>query len=437
LSILGIYLFASELFRKRKNWQFISLLSMAIFAISPWSIQFSRVAFEATVGLGFVLLGAWLFLRGVRTDKKWQIILSILPFALSAYTYHSEKIFSPIFFVCLIIFGWRYFFKKRVFMIILLFLFFIANVFWLVDARTVARGESVLFTSQQTQILQISTQEIIYDKSRHDELGVILHNRRLEFTATYIDNYLSQFNPNWLFVTGDLARHHAPGVGILYLLSLPILLVGIYILLFQYKNEAILIMSWLILSPVAGALAVGVPNAERALIMLPVFVISESIGFVFLIGFLHKKTALKILFYLFLLLYLGNIIYYFHQYFICTNRDNEQYWQYGYAQAMRVAQAYEEKGKQVFIGSDFEQPYIFYLFYNHYESAKYLQTGGSTRTLQKCFMIDNVHFGTCESQIQSGDIYITTKSSAPFLADKISDISYSDGSEAVGIYRKK
>src|SRR5206468_1746726 len=72
LSILFVFLLTYELFNKNKYNNRLSLLAMLFFAISPWSIQFSRAAFEANVALCFIIAGVWLFLRGLRTKTSWN-----------------------------------------------------------------------------------------------------------------------------------------------------------------------------------------------------------------------------------------------------------------------------------------------------------------------------------------------------------------------------
>ena len=58
-----------ELLRKKAYAKEFSLAAMAFLAISPWAIQFSRVAYEATVALGFVLLGVLTPLLCIKSKK--------------------------------------------------------------------------------------------------------------------------------------------------------------------------------------------------------------------------------------------------------------------------------------------------------------------------------------------------------------------------------
>src|SRR5260221_14418275 len=68
--------------------------------------------------------------------------------------------------------------------------------------------------------------------------GEIIYNRRVVYAEKFASNYFSHFNPAWLFITGDTNgenhapdRTHAPGMGNLYLISFPFILLGIYFLL--------------------------------------------------------------------------------------------------------------------------------------------------------------------------------------------------------------
>lgn len=434
LSIIFVFLFLYELFYKEKRRNLISLIGALIFAISPWSIQFSRVAFEATNGLFFVLFGVWLIFLGIRKNKKWQIILGSLSLVVSAYTYHSEKLFSPLIFICLIFYFRKYFFTYRTFFVILFLIFSIGNIFWVKDATTVARGESVLFTSNQTPLLATVVKETAYDLGRNDKFDAILHNRRLVYVSTYLNNYLSAFYPNWLFIRGDLERHHAPGMGILYLASLPGILIGLFLIFDKYKNQTFIVVSWLILAPIAEALA-GIPNAERALILLPAFIVFETLGIVFLIEKLKNKNLITYIFCAILcLFYVFNFTYYTNQYFYHTNTDYLEYWQGGYRQAIDFA-ALNSKGKNIFFDKSIEQGYIFYLFYTKYDPKIYFKKGGSNIIWSKCFNISNAWFGKCEG-IKKDDLYVS-RFTPSFPNKKIFSFNFFNNDPGVYVFEKE
>lgn len=434
LSVLLVYLFTFELFRKEKYARTVSLLAMFFFALSPWSLQFSRVAYEANVGLFFVILGSWLFIRGLNLKQKWYLFAGAAGLALSAYTYHSDKLFAPALFVVLLLYGWKYLLQKKVLVALLLVFFFICNIFWLVDSRTTARGKGVLFTSQQTQILETSLRQMNQDQQQGDPLGTLLHNRRVVYVQYYIENYLRHFDPNWLFMRGDNPRHHTPQMGLLYFANIAFLLLGIFYLL-KYKLQASgILFMWLLLSPLASALAIDAPNASRSLIFLPIWHIFEAFGWWYAFV-LVKSKRLRLLFIFPALMLALNMMYYLHQYYAHTDTDTQKDWLFGYKEAVEEVQKYDNK--RIVFSENFEQPYIFYLFYTKYDPARYIESGGSTRISDKCFAIDNVYFGMCKKQIRSGDIYVVAEEYSTGGAKELKRFDYSTGKPATRVLEYK
>lgn len=433
LSIIFVYLLVLELFAHHKKKKTLALLTALFFAISPWSVQFSRVAFEANVGLFFVLIGFWLFLKGINTNLTRFLFASIPFFALSTYTYHSEKLFTPLLLAGLVLLNWRYFWQKKRVLFGLFFFFVLLSSFWLLDSRTTARGRNVLFTQNSSQILEIPVKEALYDKTHHDFLGSLTHNRRVVYTLKYISNYLSHFDPNWLFIKGDNNRHHAPGMGILYLVDLPFILLGIWFLLHEKKAAGVVFL-WFFLAPVASSLATDAPNASRSMVFLPTWQIFTAVGVLNAFSYLQqtrfKKVFLLILFSFFTL----NFYYYTHQYFVHTNTLFQKDWQYGYKEAVSFAAKYQNKNQKIIFDHNFEQPYIFYLFYTKYNPVKYIKEGGSERIWQQCFSIDSTYFGSCERHLKTGTIYITTHPETATNMKEIKRIFFTNGEPAVIFY---
>ena len=438
LSIILIYPLILELFYHNKKKTMLALVGTGIFAVSPWSIQFSRVAFESTLGVFFVFAGLYLFLLGVRKNSTLAFFISAFSFALSAYAYHSEKFFMPFLILLLLIFFRKFFIKRKMFTFLLLVFIFILNSLWILNSTSTARGVSVLFTNQQTQLLENSANAIIYYNQRDDKLGTILNNRRIVYANTFLLNYLKHWDPNWLFITGDLERHHAPGMGLLYLTSLPFIILGLFVMFRDKYENRYLIAGWFLLAPIASAIAIDAPNAERSLIMLPPFIVWEAIGLVAFCNWCNRSSNKQILkkagLYIVIFIYAFNFLYYVQQYFAHTNLDTEKYWQYGYQQAVEYISKPEFKDKRIIFSSEFEQPYIFYLFYSKYDPSRYIKSGGSSVVNNNCFSIDKHFFGNCEKMLQPGDIFITLKEQPPKAQSKLKTIYYSNQKEAVSIY---
>ncbi len=431
LSIVFVFFLVQELFFTSKRKTIIASLTALLYSLSPWSIQFSRFASEANVALSLTLCGVWLVLRGTRLKSKFLLIVSLLFFILSMYTYHSHKIFTPFLMLFLVWLRRDYFLSNKRFLTILIVLFFIGNLFWLVDAKTTQRGRSVLLTSEQTQLLEQPIQYLIEDKKNGDILGVLLHNRRIIYLKTYLKNYLSHFDPNFLFMKGDNARHHAPDMGVVYLVSLPFIIIGFLHLWKRYRREAVFLSLWLASAPAVSALAINAPSAIRSMMFLPLWQIFAAFGIISFLSFIKHPTIKYISIFFITLFYLLNIYYFFHQYFIHTNKEYARYWQYGYKEAIEYTSSLP-KDTPIIFDKDIEQALTFYLFYAKLDPSKYLLDGGSKRMNDKCKKINNIYFGECLGRISKG--FLITSTPSPFAAKKLRTILYPNGEEALAIY---
>jgi predicted membrane-bound mannosyltransferase len=88
LTVLGVYLVAWEMFRKKN----VALLSAFFTATSFWHINFSRINFRAIM-LPLVLCYSFYFLfLGFKNKKWWPFILSGIVFGAGFYTYTSFRL---------------------------------------------------------------------------------------------------------------------------------------------------------------------------------------------------------------------------------------------------------------------------------------------------------------------------------------------------------
>jgi 4-amino-4-deoxy-L-arabinose transferase-like glycosyltransferase len=439
LSIIFVYLMTYELFKKYKFVKRISLLSMAFYAISPWSIQFSRIGFEANVALALTIIAVWLFLKGLSLKNQWYFYGSIILLCLTELTYISLKLIAPLLFLALVVYGRSFLKKQKIILVVVFLLFMLGSALGYLNLNSLARGQDVLFTNQQTELLSSSIIQLQAAKEQHNIIGIVIYNRRVIYAEKYMENYLAHYNPVWLFSIGDTVdRHHAPGVGDLYLVSFPFILLGIYFLVSEAFAVSWIIFFWFLVAPLASSLTSDAPSALRSLIFLPTWQIFEAAGVIFLFQKFKRKTVKIIAIILILSLYTVNVCYYIHQYYSYTNTntDYEKAWQYGYREADLYINRYNNTGKRVIFDSDFEQPYIFYLFYTKYDPGKYLAQGGSWRITKSCFTINNVYFGNCEQKLRNGDIHVILGENPSQKGIIVKRITYADGEPAVTIYQQ-
>jgi 4-amino-4-deoxy-L-arabinose transferase-like glycosyltransferase len=392
ISVIAVFFLVRELFRNYRYKDWLALTASFMLAISPWSLQFSRVGFEANVGDVLNLLAALFFIKGIN-NKRWFLFLSALFAGLSIYVYQSEKVFTPLFILMLAAIYWKQLLnisKKYLFLVIIFGLLIVIPMLTYITTNRAAllRVTGTSIFSYQTELLKNSVQKLEQDRASGDKLGLFLDNRRLTYATTIISGYISHFNPNWLFIEGDISRHHAPGMGILYLFELPLILLGIYGLLFGEfdKRTKLVIFGWLLLAPLPASITTGVPHAVRTLNFLPTWQILSAIGFI------GAYTAIKqykvsgskylvfikpILYTLFLILATVNVVYYLDQYFVQLNYYDSVYWQYGYKQAVDEVKLLQSNYKTIIISDNppLDKSYMFFLFYLQYPPSAYQKIG--------------------------------------------------------------
>jgi 4-amino-4-deoxy-L-arabinose transferase-like glycosyltransferase len=387
LAVLGTYFLVKELLKNNTH----ALLSSFLLAISPWSIQFSRIAFEANTGVTLNIWAVAAFLAGLK--RRSLLPVSAVLFALGFYAYHSERIFLPLLLIILaVVYRNDLFVKKHTKSLVLSIIIGILVAAPLIpvvfNQTALLRLRGTSSFTDQTGLLSRDITKLEQDQKAGDRIGQLLDNRRIVYVKTVIGGYLSHFSLKWLFLTGDNQRHHAPDMGLLYLWELPFLLYGIYrVLKYRKGSESMVLFGWLLIAPVAASPTTGLPHAVRTLVFLPVFQIFTAVG---LAHFAARWRLVTLLFGIFILF---NILYYFDMYFVQMNPEVSRYWQYGYKDAVDYSERIKGKYQKVVVSTTLEQSYMFFLFYAKYDPAKYLSAGG---TKSGSFEEADNHFDTYE-----------------------------------------
>lgn len=434
-AVLGTYVLVYELFKKRE----ISLLAAFLLAISPWSIQFSRIAFEANTGVTLNIWALICFFKGLKSPK-W-LIMSVVLFGLGLYAYHSERIFLPILMICL---SWIYrrelLLQKRFIGVALIAGFLtvspLLRIFF--DSNTLTRLRGTSSLADQTMLLARSVTKLQEDQKNGNPWGIIFDNRRLVWAKTLVNGYLSHYSFRWLFLTGDNPRHHAPDMGLLYLWELPFLLWGAYALSKQGGRAASFLFSWFLVAPIAASPTTELPHAIRSIVFLPTFQIFTALGVLQFFQWLQRKKNLFRFLVLspILLLVLINTLYYLHLYFAHTNTEFSKYWQYGYKQAVEYAQAHKDQYKKIVVSTKLEQPHMFFLYYLRYDPATYLKEGGTSsggfaeyRNKFDIYEFREIDWGN--EKRDGSTLFIGTPQE--ISGDMLETIYYLDGTEAIRI----
>ena len=382
LTVLVTYFLVKELFTinktiKQFNNIAIAALAALLLAISPWHLQFSRVAFEANLALFFFTLAMYLFLKWLRSAKAVFLFGSSIAFASTMYTYHSARAVVPAF-ILLMALIFRKLLVQRWKEI---GLGFIVGLFLMVPiALTFIRGSAQarfsvvsvftnpgIYTQEQERLERQA--EYRTEDSDRGSIFAPFHQRSLVFTTIIVEGYLKHFNFDFLFLRGDgIGRHSAVGMGLLYLWEFPFLLYGLYTMIKDKWSGMKLIFPWLAVAPLASALTTQAPHAVRALLMLPVLQIITAYGIIHALRILKKNRYVSVFIGLLVCI---NFVYYLNLYYIHTPIERSHDWQYGYKEMVEIVTSLGDDAETVIVTQRYDQPYIFFLFYDKTDPSYY------------------------------------------------------------------
>lgn len=351
LLLVVVYLLAKEVVGRRAAWW-----SSLIMTFNPWSIHFSRGAWEANIALLLTTLGVVLFLK-----KKYFV--SALFLGLTFWTYHGAKMFTPLLILVLIrTFRPAVRLLYRPAMVLLVLLIPIVVGIGSQSGRLKVFSVFSYRRSAET-ISQISRQDNVQSKNW---LFYAFHSEIYDQFRGIVQRYTNHFSPYFLFVAGDWTngRHLVPYYGYFHWPELALIVLGAYVLVKRGQPTQALIWWWLLLAPVPAALSRDLVSGVRS---LPMFVPLTIIAGVGLATLADRKwlVGIWVLVMVFFVTYFADL-YLVHSPFF-TSVD----WLAAYKPAWQIVKAQADNYQRVVFTDQLGQPYIFGLFYLQVDPAKY------------------------------------------------------------------
>ena len=408
LAVFLIYQVTRLLFPDRPR---LGLISAFVLAVTPWSIYFARGAWEVNVALTLTLGGVYFFLKAQK--NAWHIISSVFCFSLTFLTYQGAKLSTGLVIVILTALYWKNVVgflkasKKQV--VLSLFLGLVITtpiIFSLFSGQT---GRLTVFS------IFSYTRPVEYVQNILDQGGeklgsknyYLFHSEALNFKMGILTRWFNHFSGKFLFTEGDWMNptHSAPYQGVLLLTDILLLVFGIAALARRGSTkESWFIWLWLILSPLPAALSRDQIHAVRALNMVAPAVIILSLGFDKLLDLLRPLKYKFALYVLFVMFYVLGFLYFAYAYYIHVPSHNSQYLEYGYKQVVETVSKIQKNYATVKVQQSFAQPYIYFLFYEKYDPAKYQKTAeladsGLKGDVGYVLRLDNIEFAPIDWSI--------------------------------------
>lgn len=417
LLILIAYLLAREIFPKNKKYPYVVAL---LVAISPWSIQLSRAAFEANLGALFSAAGTLFFIRSSKNSKLY--LASTTFFVLAMYSFNGTRYFLPFWITALVI--WQFFsFRPAVVMIKYLIISFVVGAilviplvkFGLTDSGRLRFNEVNIFSDPEP-VLKANR---LQSENNNSLFSKIIYNRRVFHTQNFLKHYADHYSFNYLFITGDInPRFSSQSMGQLYLIEILLIPLGAIYIFKKSRKYFYLIILWIILAPIPAGIARETPHALRTLHILPSFMLLSGAGILFILTIVNKKTFKRILLILTLGAYIFQFGFFYYNYLFTYPTKYGDAWQDGYRQLAEELFKVKDKYPKITVTDYYGRAYINILYYWKYDSNKYLETRDAFSEPSGLWTVkafDNLSFKPTVSCTDSGiaDLLVGTPSDFP------------------------
>lgn len=271
LTVLGMFFLTKEVFLIfKKEDKTAPLVASFLLATSFWHLNFSRIAFRAIMSPFCLLFSFYFLLRGFRTKKIWNFILSGIFFGIGFHTYISFRMAPLLFLAFLTPLFFQYLKNKSLNKYIAFVSLYLISIF------IVALPIGIYFLNNPGDFMGRTSQVSIFDSENP-----------LLFGAKSLISHLAMFNfygdPNWRhnFSTSPMLPF---SLGLLFLVGVIASLKGFFIS-FRNKDYSLLavyslIFSWFFVMLLPGILtSEGIPHALRVLNVIPVVYLLVTIGF--------------------------------------------------------------------------------------------------------------------------------------------------------------
>lgn len=380
LGVLGMYLLVKETVKDEK----IAFISSAVLALSPWHIQYSRAAFEATQLLAFLIFGLYFFFRALNGDKK--LWLSVVLIVITPLIYSTAKLFAPFLLIFLFL-NWRKeilsFPKEKLVKAIIAGLAVGIPVIYatLFMGGTQRFGYISIFSDPTRETEVGYARE--FDARVRGEMGAGLqptitdkffHNKLVFWGEKTADNFFQALSADFLFVNGDPnLRHSINGMGQFYKIEFVALILGI-VLFFTSKLDKkikLFLVFWLMVGILPSAITNnGGNHATRLILILPPLVFLISYGFVETWRKLKGKMRLLVVTG-YILFYVLSFAFYQHKFWVHNPWGSERWWHYGWCDAVSLIKEIDENYDRVIISMDGEPAWIFFAGCYEYPPEKW------------------------------------------------------------------
>lgn len=232
------------------------ILSLIIFTTIPAVLIQSHLALENIAPVPFIILWLLMLKFYQKNLKRGYLHLAGFFLGISILSYPGMRIIFPVF--------------------LLMTLFFLIHLNRAKDIR-----KKLTAISSFTIVALIFPIFMLLAKNQYP--GAILSNNRpqpIQGYQEFLLPYISSFDPSFLFISGDSTPYHSTGrQGVFLLSTLPLFALGLFSIAQKKDSLLTFILIAFFLTPILYGLPGSIHRGSRLLVLLPMYTIITSLGF--------------------------------------------------------------------------------------------------------------------------------------------------------------
>ena len=384
-------LFVGYLLIKKVSNENLALVFMALLAICPWNVMIARWGLESNLFPSMVLFAVYFLVKAIK-DNHWWLCLSTMFFGLSLYAYATSYLFVPIFLLAMYIYM---FVKKKINWKSFVVANFILMCFAVPLMCFLAVNYGLIKEFKFFGVFTVPKLTIL----RTSEFIVSFSNLIFFFGVLVFQNDFFQPNTCWSF-------------GMIYIISVPLLIVGLFDICKTLKQKFkedfsfdILMLLWFGISFIMALFTVSNVNKVNGL-WLPMYYFAAR-GFV-KIAFVNKKV-----FYSAFACFIASTLMFSGAYLIPSSPYHKDYYKIfndGLIEATEFVENANTNNNEVFVSNeDSWEPYVSVLVGSKTSPIDFYNTvvyQNPTVQLRQVVKFTNYNFGFIGAGFNDGEYYI-------------------------------
>ena len=348
------------------------ILSALLLAISPWGIHFSRMMYDPPIAFFFMLFGIERFLSA---EQKSTYMLATVFLGLGLISYYGFLFVIPPLLILLFCYRSKDLVKMRTtsFWIVAISMIFVATLVLMISRQghndlSGARRSEIIF-SQQSRIS--NTVDLARQQTLNSLMDRLFINKSTVIFTETMGNYLSAFNPEILFSFGEASEILSLRQwGFLYLLDLPLIIIGGYQLYKKRRKEALLLFGFVIISPFTVAIS-DRTYVARAALLFPTLLVFAGYGAYKVLSGLSKTPAVlpRFLVIMFSFAYVFSVLGFLYQYHVRYPVYAKEIW---FDSEKQVSQFIIDNPAKLTVVStpEVKDTFMQYFFYGHLDPVQ-------------------------------------------------------------------